>query len=177
MATKKSARKATARAAPGGNLQLKMVRALHQVWLAGLGAVARTQQGAPQLFEELVAEGAKLQADTQEAAQTALRDAVAGMQSKATDVRTELEARLSAVGGQASQTLESLEKVFQTRVRRTLTQLGVPTATDIAALSHRVDTLNSNIEKLARHDARPAKARKAKRSATATAAHSRMAAS
>jgi len=42
---------------------------------------------------------------------------------------------------------EGLEKIFQTRVHQALTQIGVPSAEDIAALSERVDALSAHIEK------------------------------
>lgn len=58
--------------------------------------------------------------------------------------------RVSKVRGQATDALDGLEKVFQTRVHRALTQLGVPSAEEVQSLSKRVDRLNANIDKLAR---------------------------
>jgi len=114
---------------------------MNQIWLAGLGAVAKAQRGAPQLLQDLIAEGSRVQAKTRGAAEKAMRGVMK-------DVRSTINARLGEVRGQATDAMEGLEKIFQTRVHRALTQIGVPSADDIAALSERVDALSSNVEKL-----------------------------
>jgi hypothetical protein len=60
--------------------------------------------------------------------------------------------------------------MFQTRVQRALQQIGVPTSREIEKLSARVDTLNTNIEKLARRRAPTAKRSNGRRAA-ASASH------
>jgi poly(hydroxyalkanoate) granule-associated protein len=123
--------------------QARLLDVLHQVWLAGLGAVSKAQHGAPKMLDELIAEGARVHADTRDAAEQALRGAFG-------DVQSALNARISKVRGDASDAFENLEKIFRTRVHRALTQLGVPSADEVAALSKRVDALNANIGTLAR---------------------------
>jgi len=141
MATK---RKATKRPRiDAGDTQSQLVHLMHQVWLAGLGAVSRAQRGAPKLLEELIAEGAHLQAETKGAAQDALRSALSGVQES-------LNSRMGKVRGEAADAFENLEKIFRSRVHSALTQLGVPSAGEVESLSRRVDTLNANIGKLAR---------------------------
>src|SRR5271166_4689922 len=141
MATK---RKSTKRARDGaGDTQTQMLNMLHQVWLAGLGAAARAQHGAPKLMEELGAEGAQGHADTKKAAEKALRGALSGVQET-------LNARMGKVRGDAADAFENLEKIFRRRVHSALTQLGVPSAGEVQSLSKRVDALNANIDKLAR---------------------------
>jgi len=126
-----------------------MLNAVHQIWLAGLGAASKTSRGAPQLFQELVTEGARVQIQTRGAAEKALRGVIDGVQGR-------INSRVGQVRGQAEDTLAGLEKIFQTRVHRVLAQLGVPKSEDVEALSKRVEALNSNIEKLARaRKARP----------------------
>jgi len=124
-----------------------MLQMLHQVWLAGLGAVSKAQHGAPQLLEELIAEGARVDAQARGAA----RRAVQGLLS---DVQAGVNARVSQVRGQAAEAMDNLETIFRTRVHRALSQLGVPRAEAVAALSKRVDALNANIDKLARQRTR-----------------------
>jgi poly(hydroxyalkanoate) granule-associated protein len=132
------------RARPGARAaQARLLDLLHQVWLAGLGAAAKAQQGAPKLFEELVAEGARVHTGTRDAAEKALRGAFG-------DVQSALNARISSAREGATDAFENLEKVFRTRVHRALTQLGVPSADEVAALSKRVDELNANIGQLVR---------------------------
>jgi poly(hydroxyalkanoate) granule-associated protein len=123
--------------------QERLLDMLHQVWLAGLGAVSKAQHGAPKMLEELVEEGARVHASTRDAAEKALRGAFG-------DVQSALNARVSQVRGEASDAFENLEKVFRTRVHRALTQLGVPSADEVSALSKRVDALNASINTLAR---------------------------
>ncbi len=123
--------------------QERLLDTVHQIWLAGLGAASKARQGAPQLLEDLVNEGARIHSDARGAAEKALRGLLEGVQ-------TSINTRVSQVQGQATDTLANLEKMFQTRVHRALTQLGVPSAEEVESLSKRVDALNANIDKLAR---------------------------
>ena len=127
----------------GASAQERMLDTVHQIWLAGLGAAARAHRGAPELLSELIAEGARVHAETRGAAEKAVRGALGEVQQR-------INARVGQVRGQAADSLASLEKMFQTRVHRALTQLGVPSAEEVEALSKRVDSLNANIDRLAR---------------------------
>ena len=140
MATKKSRR--PARGATGKTPD-RMIEMMHQTWLAGLGAVAKAKRGAPEVLDDLIAEGARLQSQARGAAEKAV-------QSTLGDAQALISTRLAKVRGQASDTLENLEKIFQTRVHRAMTQLGVPSAEHVEALGRRVDALNASVEKLAR---------------------------
>jgi poly(hydroxyalkanoate) granule-associated protein len=137
-----------ARAAAPKSAQLRLLNALNEVWLAGLGAAVKAQRGAPQLYEDLIAEGAKVHVATRDKAEKALRGMLGEVQST-------VNARIGEVSGKATEALEGLEKIFQTRVHRALAQLGVPTAEDVAALSKKVDALTGSIEKLGRARAHP----------------------
>jgi poly(hydroxyalkanoate) granule-associated protein len=136
-------RSAKGAAGVAGEAQARLLEVLHQVWLAGLGAVSKAEHGAPKLLEELIAEGARVHADTRNAAEKALRGAFGEVQSA-------LSERMSMVRGEATDAFENLEKVFRARVHRALTQLGVPSADEVSALSKRVDVLNASINTLAR---------------------------
>lgn len=140
MATRKNSRKAVS--SGNGSSQGRLLDTVHQIYLAGLGAVSKAQRGTPKLLDDLISEGARVHADTRGAAEKALRGVLGEVQST-------INARVSQAKGQASDAFENLEKIFQTRVHRALTQLGVPSAEEIETLSRRVDSLNSNIEKLA----------------------------
>jgi poly(hydroxyalkanoate) granule-associated protein len=159
MATRKKAAKKAAKRARGAAAvtQDRMLGALHQVWLAGLGAVSKAQSGAPKLLEELVAEGARTSARACKATDSAVRGALS-------DAQSAILGTASDVREKATDAFENLEKIFQTRVHRVLKQLGVPSEDEIAELSKRVDTLNRNIEKMGRgrtaHKARVISVRK-----------------
>lgn len=141
MATRKKKSRKTA-ANGSGRIPTQLLGIVSQIWLAGLGAVSKAQSGAPKLLQELIAEGARIHADTRDAAEKALQGVMA-------DVQSTLDARMSQVRGKATDAFENLEKIFQTRVHRALNQLGVPSADEVEALSKRVHALNVNIEKLA----------------------------
>jgi poly(hydroxyalkanoate) granule-associated protein len=140
--SKKTARKAKAKPAIAV-AQARLLDGMHQIWLAGLGAVSKAQRGAPKLLEELVAEGARVHAKAQGNARKAVRGAVH-------DVQAAFVERFDGVREKATEAYDSLEKGFQTRVHRALNQLGVPSSDQVAALSKRVDALNANIVKLGR---------------------------
>jgi poly(hydroxyalkanoate) granule-associated protein len=141
MARKKSRKPRTARSRI--NLtQERLLETVHQVWLAGIGAVAKARKESPKLFEELVREGARVQVPDLDAAQEAFRHAFA-------KAKTKVGARVGETREQVADTVANLEKIFQTRVHRALKQLGVPSADEVSALSKRVDKLNTNIDKLA----------------------------
>jgi len=140
MASKKTSRKGTSgKARASGTAALD---SMSQIWLAGLGAMAKAQRGTPQLLQDLIAEGTRVQSKTRGVAEKAVRSMVS-------NVRSSINARVDDVRGQATNALNDLEKIFQTRVHRALTQLGVPSAEEIAALSKRVETLNASVERLA----------------------------
>jgi poly(hydroxyalkanoate) granule-associated protein len=139
----------------------RVLDTMNQIWLAGLGAMAKAHQGAPQMLHSLAAEGARIQANTRGSAEKAL----GGLLS---DVKATIDSGVSQVRGQAGDALDNLETIFQTRVRRALTQLGVPSSDDVASLSKRVDKLNASIGKLAR---KPASARRSPATRKANGAH------
>jgi poly(hydroxyalkanoate) granule-associated protein len=125
---------------PKGDLNL--LYSAHQIWLAGLGAMSRAQAGAPRIFEELMREGSKLQGSALDAAQKVVIQAFQGAQKS-------VNQRVDTVKEQAGETWDNLEKIFQTRVQRSMHQLGMPTAEEITALSRRVNDLAASVEKLA----------------------------
>jgi len=133
------------------NPSARMLDTLHRIWLAGLGAAAKAQRGAPQLMDDLVEEGARVHSETRGAAEKALRELLGN--TKAT-----LDARVGQAKGHANDALENLEKIFQTRVHRVLTQLGVPSAEEVEALSARVTALNESVKQLNR-TRKPARSR------------------
>ncbi|HVY79628.1 MAG TPA: phasin family protein [Steroidobacteraceae bacterium] len=161
--TRKKQAKASRIATAADAAQEQLVNTMNQVWLAGLGAIAKTQKGAPKLFEELVEEGARVHAGASRAASEAVRSLVSNAQSTIQD-------RVSDAREKASDALDNLEKLFQTRVQRALQQIGVPSSRDLETLSARVDMLNTNIERLARKRVGAKPRSNGRRSAAARAA-------
>ena len=123
--------------------ELPIVDAMHQIWLAGMGALSRVQKEGPRAFETLIVDGAEFIGQGRATAEKMLREAIDTVQATVGE-------RMKSSRDQAAETWESLEKMFQGRVQRVLHQAGVPTATEIKALSKRVDHLNTSVEQLAR---------------------------
>lgn len=127
-----------------------------QIWLAGLGAFAKAQEEGSKVFEALVKEGSSIQ-----------------MRSKAfTEEKLgEVTGKVSKVAGdvakQATQSWDKLETVFEERVARALSRLGVPTSKDVADLIARIEALNDSVQALG---GKPARAPRAPRAARVTKA-------
>jgi poly(hydroxyalkanoate) granule-associated protein len=141
-----------------------LVDAVHQIWLAGMGALAHAQKEGPRAFEALIVDGAEFINRSRTSAEKSLREAISTVQSAVAE-------RMQGTRDQATETWDSLEKLFQGRVQRVLHQVGVPTAAEVKALTKRIDALNSNVASLAK--ARQKAARRApamRRAAPARAA-------
>lgn len=150
----------------------------HEIWLAGLGAFSMAQeeganlvrQGGKlvnektgkvisesnKLFDRLVSEGRKLEGRGRKIAE----DAVDG-------VRGDVEGRVSKAREQAKTNWDKLEKVFEDRVARALSGLGVPTSDEIQELSKRVAELNKRVSDLSKAQKAPAKKAAPKKKAAA----------
>lgn len=113
-----------------------------QIWLAGLGAFSKAQEEGGKVFETLVKEGLGIQRKTQVAAEEKISEATGKMASMATDIS-------SKAAGQ----WDKLENIFEDRVAKALSKLGVPSARDLEALNARIDALSKGTGKAA-----PAKA-------------------
>jgi len=100
--------------------------AAHQIWLAGMGAFARTTQEGTKLFTSLVEEGQKMQSRSRDAASSAV----------------------SGVVDRAGENWDRVEGIFEDRVARVLERLGVPASDDVEALSKRVEQLTEAVRQL-----------------------------
>jgi poly(hydroxyalkanoate) granule-associated protein len=149
MAARKKGKRAPAKA---GGAITNVIGMGHQVWLAGLGALARAQHEGPKLFESLVEEGTAIE----QRQRTNVRHLAQGAWK---GLREEIDTRTAAARGKASEAMENLEEIFQARVQKALQQLGMPTSHEIGALSRKVNELNRSVQALTR--TKPAAARKA----------------
>ena len=157
---KTAAKKTTSAKAKPQDEQLSrtLSESAQQVWLAGVGAFSRAQTEGTKLFEALIKEGLKLE-------QNAMK--FAGGQADA--MRGAVENTVGQARDRATDTWDRLEKVFEERVQRALTKLGVPGRDDLAELTRKVDTLTAELR---RQGPAPAKraATRAKPAAKATKA-------
>jgi len=143
---KKSVRSRSAAGKSSVDLQAKaeqmsrsIVESAQHIWMAGIGAFNRAQGEGSKLFEALVKEGMSIEQSTRRLA-TGRVDAV----------RDAVEDRVGVVRERAVDTWDRLEKVFEDRVQRALTRLGVPGREDLTGLAARVNELNAELRKLAK---------------------------
>ena len=134
----------------------KILKSSRNIWLAGLGAFAKAQQEGGKVFETLVKQGEQLEQKTKQTAADTATAARGAAMSKAKEMQ-------QMAGG----TWDKLEQVFEDRVARALSKLGVYTQNDVQRLAERVDQLAEAVNKLLKSgDAPRASAVKSKRPAT-----------
>lgn len=108
-----------------------------QIWLAGLGAFSKAQEGSGKVFESLMKDGLSIQRKTQAAAEEKISAATSKMAHMAGDIQSK-----------AGQQWDKLENIFEDRVAKALNKLGVPSAKDVDALIARIDELNKIVQKM-----------------------------
>jgi poly(hydroxyalkanoate) granule-associated protein len=133
----KETSKGTARDAAQGVLDSS-----HQIWLAGLGAFSQAKQEGTKLFDTLVKQGEELQDRTKRVA----TETAAAARGAATATAKEMQ---QMAGG----TWDKLEQVFEDRVAKALSKLGVYTQNDLKRLAARVDELADAVNKLVKSGA------------------------
>ena len=126
-----------------------------QIWLAGLGAFAKAQEEGGKVFDALVKEGLSIQRKTQAVAEEKISDATNKMTSMASDIQSK-----------AGNRWDKLENIFEERVAKAMSKLGVPSAKEVNALSARISQLEKHAAKApskapAEKAARPTAAAKA----------------
>ena len=130
-----------------------------QIWLAGLGAFSRAQVEGKKVFEALVKQGADLETKTRRVAQDTAVAAQSAAKAKVSEVK-------QGMGG----TWDKLEQVFEDRVARALSKLGVHTQNDVERLTERVDALSEAVNELINGAGMPAARRTASAARPAKAA-------
>ena len=108
----------------------------HQIWLAGLGAMAKAQEQGSKAIEALVNDGLAFRRKSQAEAQQRLHEATERLSHLASDF-----------GQQATVRVDRLEHLFEDRVAKALQRLGMPTLYDLQALTERVAQLEAQLAK------------------------------
>jgi len=121
----------------GKSMAQAVLDSSHQIWLAGLGAFAKAQQGSAQVFETLVKQGQGVEAKTRDVAAQTAQAARGAAKAKAKEMQAMAEG-----------TWDKLEQVFENRVARALARLGVYTSSDVQRLTDRVDELAEAVNML-----------------------------
>jgi len=121
----------------GPDLAGAVKESAQQIWLAGLGAFAKAQEGGGKVYESLMKEGLSIQRKTQAAAEEKISEATSKMANMAGDIQSK-----------AGQQWDKLENIFEDRVAKALNKLGVPSAKDVDALVARIDELTKSVQKM-----------------------------
>jgi poly(hydroxyalkanoate) granule-associated protein len=108
--------------------------AAEKIWLAGLGAFAKSRWGTTKSFEALVREGESLHSRTHTAADGGLPGVDDGYR------------RALHQGSGEQVPCDRLEQVFEDRVARSLARLGVPSASAIRELTVLLEALTDRID-------------------------------
>lgn len=117
----------------------KVKEQAQQIWLAGLGAFAKAQEDGTKAFEKLVTDGITMQRKVQSTAEEKMAEA----SQKVSQAAHQFNER-------ATGQWDKLESIFEDRVSKALSRLGVPNAKDIAALHERIAALEAQLGKAAK---------------------------
>jgi poly(hydroxyalkanoate) granule-associated protein len=113
-----------------------------EIWLAGLGAFSKAQQEGGKMFQTLVDDGVNMQRNAQKAAEAKIAEAAEKMNSMA----QQFTQQASVLGQKATGQWDRLESIFEERVAKALTRMGVPQADALAALEARVAALEAQLK-------------------------------
>jgi poly(hydroxyalkanoate) granule-associated protein len=121
----------------------QVMESAQQIWLAGLGAFSKAQTEGRKAFEGLISQGEKLEQHTRHVAESTIETA---------------KEQASKTIGMATGKFDKLEQVFEDRVHKSLSRLGVLTSKDVEALSGQVAELSEAVRGLIAQEKRaPAK--------------------
>ena len=134
MATSDPSKRKTAKPTPAS---APFTPPAQQVWLAGLGAMAKAQEQGSKAMEALLNDGLAFQRKSQAEAQQRLQEATERLSHMASDL-----------GQQATGRVDKLEHLFEDRVAKALHRLGMPSLLDIQMLNDRVAQLEAQLAAL-----------------------------
>ncbi len=133
------------------NTTAPAMESAREIWLAGLGAfnVAQQESGrileqGSKLFEKLVAEGGKIEQKTRKDVVGAIGSIRGEVENRVEGVRQQAD----AVRKQANDNWDKLERIFEDRVARALSRLGIPSKDDVSGLAEKVQKLAREVSDL-----------------------------
>jgi len=125
------------------NWQGDVRESAHKIWLAGLGALAVTEEEGSKLFKTLVQQGERFETENKAKLKEAKKSAdQAGARAKKLAEETAERAKRAAEGA-----WEQLGGAFDDKLAKTLHRIGVPTRDEINALSRRIEELTRAVER------------------------------
>ena len=143
----KSTEQTQTHTATGAQLASSVKDSAQQIWLAGLGAFSKAQAEGGKVFETLVKDGVGLQRKTQAAAEEKISEATSKMTSMANGITAKATGVATDITAKATGQWDKLENIFEERVAKALSKMGMPTAKEVQALAKRVDELSAQLKK------------------------------
>lgn len=135
----------------------------NNIWLAGLGALATTQEEGGKLFKHLVKKGEKVDFK----GKAGVDETVGKARTKVSAAKDRIEVQVDKAKDAVSDAWGDLTQSFDEQLGGALHRLGVPTRDEIKTLTARVESL---IEKVEQAEAKAkAPARRTRKAATGTA--------
>lgn len=119
------------------NITAQINERAREIWLAGLGALARTQRESQKVFDYLVKEGETFEQRTRK-----------DVDARVTELRGSVGMQVTRIRTMANDNVSRIEHLFEDRVARVLARLGVPSAEDIKQLSKQVQELSREVKAL-----------------------------
>src|SRR6185436_20080630 len=125
------------------NWQGDVRESAHKIWLAGLGALAVTEEEGSKLFKTLVRQGERFETENKAKLKEAKKSAdQAGARAKKLAEGTAARARRAAEGA-----WEQLGGAFDDKLAKAMHRIGVPTREEINALSRRIEELTRAVDR------------------------------
>jgi len=125
--------------AQAGRFARELGESAQQVWLAGIGALARAQNEGSRLFEQLAEEGRAVGDGQGHAGDS-------GAAARLEGLRQALDGALGRATAKANEAWDSVGRAFENRVQQALKQMDVPTREDLDALGVRIDALTRELQ-------------------------------
>lgn len=111
------------------NVQEEVRESVHKIWLAGLGALAATEEEGTKIFNNLVEKGESYEARGKKEA-------------------AKLKEKMESKVGKAESSWEKLGEAFDEKVSAAIKRLGVPSRDEITTLTKRVEELTLKVDQL-----------------------------
>lgn len=121
-------------AASGQRFGRSMSDSVQQIWLAGLGALSRTQQEGGKFFDALVEEGGRIQEKTH-----------AYTQDQAKQVREQTTPWVEQARKRTNAAMGKIEQAFDERIAHAAKRMQMPSQEDFHELSARIDALTREV--------------------------------
>lgn len=110
-------------------VEVEIRESVHKIWLAGLGALAATEEEGTKIFNTLVKKGESYEARGKREA-------------------AKVKAKVESSVGKAESSWEKLGEAFDEKVSAAIKRLGVPSRDEITTLTKRVEELTLKVDQL-----------------------------